>query len=119
MHITILSPKVLSRLTGESQLSSPVSVKAYVKSGIPWFNLYDEGIPMANNVPRNGGHALANVRSVQNVLTERRNANPKRYACCYCSCTASYMVQPCQHLLCEDCADGLMENECQIGRAHV
>lgn len=111
LHVTILSPEMLSCLTGQPPISSPVSVKTYVQAGLPWFDFYDEGTPMANNVSRSG-HGLANVRSVQSVLGERRDANPERYACCYCSCTASYEVQPCGHLLCEECADGLMDNEC-------
>ena len=109
VHITILSPDAFSRLTGYPQLSSPVSMKTYVEAGIPWFKLYDEGIPTANNV--SSTHALGNVRSVQSLLTERE-AERKRHTCCYCSCAASFEVQPCRHLLCKDCADGLMVNEC-------
>lgn len=111
LHVTIVAPAVLAALTGLPPLSTPISVRTYTQAGIPWFALYDEGTPAANNVARQG-HALAGVQSVQSALAQRRDAAPERYACCYCSCTASYELRPCGHLLCEDCADGLGEREC-------
>ncbi|KIP10611.1 hypothetical protein PHLGIDRAFT_115368 [Phlebiopsis gigantea 11061_1 CR5-6] len=99
LHVTIVAPAVLAALTGLPPLATPISVRTYAQAGIPWFALYDEGTPAANN-------------SVQGALARRRDAAPERHACCYCSCTASYELRPCGHLLCEDCADGLEEREC-------
>lgn len=107
LHVTIVSPAELSRLTGEPPLPSPVSIRTYLQQGIPWFDLYDEGIPVANNVAPN--HLLAGVKSVQALLGERSVPTD---TCCYCSTAAAFKLQPCGHMLCEACADGLPEHEC-------
>ncbi|GJE93528.1 ubiquitin-domain-containing protein [Phanerochaete sordida] len=113
LHITVLSPAVLAQLTGEPALPTPISVQSYLAAGIPWFDLYDEGLPSANNV--SAAHPLASVKSLQQLLAERRDANPARYRCCYCTTTASFQLLPCGHTLCQDCADGLSPRECPKG----
>lgn len=110
IHITVLSPARLAQLTGTPAIPTPISVKTYLAKGIPWFDLYDEGIPSANNVHKD--HALASVKSLQAILAERKEAKPAAYRCCYCSTTATFQLLPCRHLLCQDCADGLSPKEC-------
>lgn len=110
LHVTVVSPASLSRLTGQPPIPSPISIKTYLDAGLPWFALYDEGVPAANNISPD--HALASVKSLQAMLSERRDANPAKYRCSYCSTTATFQLQPCGHLLCQDCADGLPDNEC-------
>ncbi|EKM58908.1 uncharacterized protein PHACADRAFT_180963 [Phanerochaete carnosa HHB-10118-sp] len=110
LHVTIISPAFLSQLTGRAPTPTPISIKTYLEADLPWFALYDEGVPSANNV--SSGHSLASIESLRADISKRRDANPSQYGCCYCAATATFQLQPCGHLLCQDCADGLPENEC-------
>ncbi|GJE93519.1 ubiquitin-domain-containing protein [Phanerochaete sordida] len=110
LHISVLSPGALARLTGEPPIPTPISIETYLEAGLPWFDLYDEGIPSANNV--SAAHPLAAVKSLQHMLAERADADPTKHRCCYCAATASFELRPCGHRLCWDCADGLPVDEC-------
>ena len=85
-------------------------MKTYIDNSFPWFDLYDEGVPAANNVTRD--HVLANVKSLSTLLDERKASQHKTDACSYCAAAGMYEIQPCKHMLCEDCANGLPEKEC-------
>ncbi|EKM58883.1 uncharacterized protein PHACADRAFT_205102 [Phanerochaete carnosa HHB-10118-sp] len=112
LHVTILSPAFLSQLTGRAPIPTPISMKTYLKAGLPWFALYDKGTPSANNISFN--HPLASIKSLLAGFRKRRDrdANPLQYGCCYCAAATAFQLQPCGHLLCQDCADGLPEDEC-------
>jgi hypothetical protein len=65
------------------------------------------GAPSGDIFPN---HPLANIKSVGTLLAEQQGRH--RYACSYCSSTGTYQIQPCEHYLCDDCADGLSLNDC-------
>ena len=112
LHITVLSPEVLARLTGTCPPPTPITMKTYLANGLPWFHLIERGMPAANNIgPEN---ALANIQSLRKLLEMRREKHPERFKCSYCPATASYQIKPCDHMLCEDCGDGLPLDECPM-----
>ncbi|EKM51174.1 uncharacterized protein PHACADRAFT_32185 [Phanerochaete carnosa HHB-10118-sp] len=71
LHITILDPISLARLTGKPPISTPISISTYINAKLPWFDSYQEGVPTADDT--SGDHRLADVKSLQVLLSERRD----------------------------------------------
>ncbi|GJE93529.1 ubiquitin-domain-containing protein [Phanerochaete sordida] len=115
LHVTVLSPAFLARLTGRPPLLTPISVQTYLDAGLPWFALYDEDLPAADNVAAPPKHRLGWVKSLGQLLARRReSAHPALHRCARCSDTASVQLVPCGHLICTACVRGLADTECPM-----
>jgi hypothetical protein len=55
-------------ITGEEPPLSPISVEAYSKAGLPWFDYYD-----GDRKAIEGAKALGNIKSVKTIARERRD----------------------------------------------
>ncbi|KAH9940283.1 hypothetical protein B0H21DRAFT_754941 [Amylocystis lapponica] len=74
----------LTSLTGLPPPVSPVSAQTYLQHNFPWYELYEERVPHANNAPPTS--ALATVKSIATV-DEGRTASGKsntQAPCGYC-----------------------------------
>lgn len=43
LHITILDPVTLARLTGEPTIPTPMNISTYINAKLPWFDFYQKG----------------------------------------------------------------------------
>jgi hypothetical protein len=59
IFVHLVNSQLWREITGEEAPRSPVSAKEYERSGLPWYDLYDEGQSALS-----GGAALKNVKSV-------------------------------------------------------
>jgi len=114
-HLTIINAAFFAHLTGLPSPPSPISPQTYLKLNLPWFSLYDEKIPAANNVKASS--LLANVKSVGELYRDRsatREGDHQSYkACEFCSYElATLVVLPCKHLFCDDCSNANLCPSC-------
>lgn len=72
LHVTIINAPFFTTITGRPSPPSPVSAQTYLESGLPWYELYDEHIPVANNTAT--PTALSAVRSVAEIDRQRAKA---------------------------------------------
>ncbi|KDQ09070.1 hypothetical protein BOTBODRAFT_37317 [Botryobasidium botryosum FD-172 SS1] len=108
VHIHVLNPAMYEHLTGLPAPECPVSADTYKQVGLPWFALYDEEVPHANNAT--GGNRLAGVKSIISLDREREEAGKSHIQgnCCHCHAgVASIKFHSCGHLICDDCNSGL------------
>ena len=83
----------------------------YLKLKLPWYSLYDEMIPAANNVVVSS--PLANVESIGEMMG--RDHNPGSKSCAYCTHElATVELSPCRHLFCDDCANTRLCPSCGV-----
>jgi len=109
LHLTVINAAYFTQVTGLPSPPSPISPQTYLELKLPWFSLYDEQIPTANNVMDSS--PLANVESIGQMMGRDRaaagepgEADPK--PCGYCSYElATLQLSPCGHLFCNDCAN--------------
>ncbi|KAF9523328.1 hypothetical protein CPB83DRAFT_863076 [Crepidotus variabilis] len=103
LHVAVINALYFSKLTGLPSPPSPISAQTYLDHGFPWFALYDERIPPANNTSIS---KLGNVRSIAQVDANRAaigrsNTQPP---CDYCVYEmATLRLSPCGHVFCDDC----------------
>ncbi|TFK70050.1 ubiquitin-domain-containing protein [Pluteus cervinus] len=121
LHISVINAAHFSSITGLPAPPTPVSTQTYLDSGLPWFKLYEENAPNANNPSI--GAALAGVKSVAMIDRERTGAGQATSAqqgCGYCTYEmATLRLIPCGHVVCDDCTDGLSVNRCPACPKHV
>ncbi|TFK70048.1 hypothetical protein BDN72DRAFT_568256 [Pluteus cervinus] len=114
LHISVINAAHFPSITGLPAPPTPVSTQTYLNSGLPWFKMYEEEIPNANNTSI--GAALAAVRSVAMIDRERAATGQgasTQQSCGFCTYEmATLRLIPCGHVLCDDCADGLSVNRC-------
>lgn len=115
LHVSIVNAEHLHHLTGLPIPPSPITMKTYFELGLPWLTFYDEGIPHANNTKVST--ILSEVKSVATIDVERAMRRlPKdslQRMCVYCTYqTATIYLMPCTHIVCDECAEGLDEDEC-------
>ncbi|KDR73657.1 hypothetical protein GALMADRAFT_251438 [Galerina marginata CBS 339.88] len=105
LHVSIINATHFAALTGLPTPPTPVDAKTYLESGYPWFELYDEHIPVANNASK--ANPLSQVKSVGTLLRGPVTAGTKglRRDCALCHYEmATLTLAPCGHYLCNDCS---------------
>lgn len=113
LHISIINAAIFSTVTGLTPPTTPVSPQTYLNLGLPWYKLFDEHIPHANNTPG----ALSRVKSIA-AVSSLKAASGKRKTkdfqnCGYCSYQMpTIRLIPCKHVVCDDCANGLAPKAC-------
>ena len=104
-HITVINAAYFSAITGLPSPPSPITAKSYIEHGFPWFELYDEHIPTANNT--SSATPLAAVRSIAQMDADRKLAGEgdTQPECGYCAYEmATQRLSPCGHVFCDDCS---------------
>jgi predicted Zn-ribbon and HTH transcriptional regulator len=104
-HVTVINAAYFSAITGLPNPPSPISTRTYLQHGFPWFELYDEHIPTANNT--SSATSLSGVRSIAQVDADRKSAGGSEVQaeCGYCAYEmATYRLSPCGHVFCDDCS---------------
>jgi Prokaryotic RING finger family 4 len=104
-HISVINAAYFSAITGLPSSPSPITTSTYLEHGLPWFELYDEHIPTANNT--SSATPLASVRSIAQMDADRRTAGVgnTQAECEYCTYEmATYRLSPCGHVFCDDCS---------------
>jgi hypothetical protein len=115
LHISVINSAYFTSITGLPSPPSPVTPQTYLENDLPWFRLYDEHIPTANNAST--PTPLSNVLSVAQLLKDRKqigetDANASRVPeaesleCGYCTHEmATQRCGPCGHAFCDDCSN--------------
>lgn len=60
--VHIVDSLLWRQITGEEAPSTPITAKQYASAGLPWYDLYDEGMPTLD-----GTDALKGVKSVKEI----------------------------------------------------
>jgi hypothetical protein len=103
-HITVINAGHFSAITGLPSPPSPITTKTYLQHGLPWFELYDEHIPTADNT---SSATLAGVRSIAQMDADRKSAGESntQAECGYCAYEmATHRLSPCGHVFCDGCS---------------
>ena len=66
VFVHLCNSEVWRQITGEEAPSSPVTAKEYEAAGLPWYDVYDEGVPSVT-----GGEELQAVKSVAEMDKEK------------------------------------------------
>jgi hypothetical protein len=85
---------------------SPITAQTYNVHGLPWFALYDEHIPMANNT--SSANPLTGVRSIaqlDNDRTSARSSNIQAECGFNTYEMATLRLSSCGHVFCDDCSN--------------
>jgi len=104
LHVTIINAAHFTTLTGLPTPSSPIKTSTYIEEFLPWYELYDEHIPTANNnsIP----NPLSTVKPIGALLAQASSGtnHPSRDIatdCVYCEHEFAVMtLQPCGHDVC-------------------
>ena len=59
LYVHLVNSQMWREITGQEAPHSPVTAKEYQRSGLPWYDIYDEGAGALD-----GSEALAKVKSV-------------------------------------------------------
>lgn len=105
LHISVINAAYFSSITGLSSPPSPVTPQTYLTNKLPWFTLYDEYIPTANNA--SSAMPLAGVRSIAQLDQHRVSTGGSsiQRECGYCAYEmATQRSSPCGHAFCDDCS---------------
>jgi len=104
-HVSVINASYFSGLTGLTNPPSPVTPQTYLKLKLPWFALYDEHIPAANNA--SSPTPLTDVRSIAQIDAARAATTGRKpqAQCGYCTYEmATQTLSPCGHVFCDDCS---------------
>ncbi|KAF8550289.1 ubiquitin-domain-containing protein, partial [Imleria badia] len=105
LHVSVINAAYFSEITGLPNPPSPVTAQTYLKLGLPWFALYDERIPLANNT--SSPTPLTDVQSIAQIDTARASVggSSRQAECGYCVYEmATQSMLPCGHEFCDDCS---------------
>lgn len=119
LHLTVINAAYFTQITGLPSPPSPISPQTYLRLKLPWYSLYDEQIPAANNFIASS--PLANVKSIGQMMGRDRAATGRidSRPCGYCSYElATLQLSPCGHLFCDDCANTRLCPSCCVPVAH-
>ena len=115
LHISVINSAYFTSITGLPSPPSPVTPQTYLANDLPWFTLYDEHIPAANNAST--PTPLSNVLSVAQLHKHRKQTNENHAStsgapevelleCGYCTYEmATQRCVPCGHAFCDDCSN--------------
>jgi hypothetical protein len=121
LHLTVINATYFTQVTGLPSPPSPISPQTYLQLKLPWYALYDEQIPVANNVTVTSSSPLSNVKSIGQMMGSDGAAAGKADTkpCGYCSYQlATLQLSPCGHLFCDDCATTRLCPSCGVLVAH-
>lgn len=65
LYVHLVNSQMWREITGEEAPRSPVTAKEYERTGLPWYDIYDEGVGALE-----GSEALATVKSVSDLDIE-------------------------------------------------
>lgn len=115
LHVSVINSAYFTSITGLPSPPSPVTPQTYLANNLPWFTLYDEHIPMANNASM--PTPLSNILSVAQLLKHRKQTDENHAStsralevelleCGYCTYEmATQRCVPCSHVFCDDCSN--------------
>ena len=104
-HVSVINAAYFSEVTGLPNPPSPVTAQTYLQLGLPWFALYDEQIPLANNT--SSPTPLTDVQSIAQIDASRASTGggSRQAECGYCAYEmATQSMVPCGHEFCDDCS---------------
>jgi len=115
--LTVINAAHFTSVTGLPNPPSPISTQTYLSLNLPWYSLYDEHIPTADNT--RGLFRLGIVRSIAAVMRTRRSTHRDedegRKQCGYCSYRlAEIRMQPCGHVFCASCCNATRCPSCRV-----
>ncbi|KII88774.1 hypothetical protein PLICRDRAFT_176316 [Plicaturopsis crispa FD-325 SS-3] len=103
LHISVINAAHFTAVTGLPSPPSPIDFSTYADLGLPWYTLYDEKIPAADN----DTSYLSGVASIAQLDRERTAAGSSagtQAKCGHCRDEmATFRLQPCGHELCDHC----------------
>lgn len=111
LYVTVINAAYFTSVTGLPSPPSPVSAKTHLEHGLPWFKLYDEYIPVANNIKT--PTRLSNVLSISKLAKREKMAQGKsslERKCVYCvSEMSTTTLVPCGHEACDECSASITQ----------
>ncbi|KIM48718.1 hypothetical protein M413DRAFT_21055 [Hebeloma cylindrosporum] len=108
LHVTIINSAHFTALTGLPTPRCPIKTSTYIKHGLPWYELYDEHVPVANNTST--PNSLNTVKTLGTLLAQaspssNRTSKDIATECVYCDYEFAVMtLRPCGHDVCEGCS---------------
>ena len=115
LHLTVINAAYFTQVTGLPSPPSPISPQTYLQLKLPWYSLYDEHIPAADNAAISS--PLANVKSVGQMMG--RESHGRAAPCGYCSYElATLQLSPCRHQFCNNCAHTRLCPSCGVLVTH-
>ncbi|TDL20728.1 ubiquitin-domain-containing protein [Rickenella mellea] len=110
IHVTVLNSTYFQAITGIPPTPSPIDTQTYLELGLPWYTLFDEHLPTANNAE--SPNRLTKVQSIAALDSAATGANMQT-PCGKCSNQmGTYRLVPCGHVVCDECAEVLSPNSC-------
>jgi hypothetical protein len=84
-HVSVINAAYFSKITGLPNPPSPITPQTYLELKLPWFALYDEHIPSANNT--SSPTPLTDVRSIAQIDAARASTSggEPQAECGYCA----------------------------------
>ncbi|EMD39429.1 hypothetical protein CERSUDRAFT_93459 [Gelatoporia subvermispora B] len=74
LHVAIVNVPQFPLITGLPVPASPVSSQTYLAMNLPWFELWEEHVPVAGNALPGSGNLLGDVKSVAEMDRKGRRA---------------------------------------------
>ncbi|KAF8547915.1 ubiquitin-domain-containing protein [Imleria badia] len=105
LHVSVINAAYFSEVTGLPNPLSPVTAQTYLELGLPWFTLYDEHVPLADNT--SSPTPLTDVQSIAQIDAARaaRGGGSLQAECGYCEYEmATQSMLPCGHEFCDACS---------------
>ncbi|KIJ11855.1 hypothetical protein PAXINDRAFT_15306 [Paxillus involutus ATCC 200175] len=112
-HVSVINAAYFSQITGLPNPPSPITPQTYLQLKLPWFTLYDEHIPLANNT--SSPTPLTDVRSIAQIDAARASTSggDPQAECVYCAYEmATQRMLPCGHVFCDDCSTATSCPQC-------
>jgi len=114
LHVSVINAAYFSKITGLPNPPSPITPQTYLEHKLPWFTLYDEYIPLANNT--SSPTPLTDVRSIAQIDVARASTSGggAQAECGYCAYEmATQTMSPCGHVFCDDCSTATSCPQCR------
>ena len=115
LHISVINLAYFMSITGLPSPPSLVTPQMYLENNLPWFRLYNEHIPMANNMLT--PTPLLNVLLVAQLLKDHKQTSENHASTSHTSkvqslecgyCTHEMAMQHCRlcsHTFCDNCSN--------------
>ncbi|KAF8837976.1 hypothetical protein BDN67DRAFT_972245 [Paxillus ammoniavirescens] len=113
-HVSVINAAYFSEITGLPNPPSPITPQTYLELKLPWFTLYDEHIPLANNT--SSRTPLTNLWSIAQISAAcaTMKGGQAQAECGYCTYEmATQRMSPCGHVFCDDCSTSTSCPKCR------